>query len=126
MTVSETKYLVRCYFCEQEKPSTDPLASNCKQCAQENELDKVATFYTNWNGHRYAGYGFYTRINNKYVNTFTQIGPLNPSEVSSFITNTKIYLYDKDDKIIDTIKIPGAPLTLQNVKKKLSIYLTFS
>lgn len=109
-------YIHKCFFCKEEINSTDSTSYHCDACAKDNGLDDVITFYYD-NGRKIEGYGIKIRLNN---GIFCDI-------IAHFEDNeTRIYLYNRADYFKDRLVLPGTQLTLQNVKKKLPIYLLFS
>lgn len=127
-------YPINCYFCKQSYPSADPLGINCSSCKEEYELHQVNSFYTTWSGaheesiniKHLLGYGVSLYMNGAVVSTFTQIIANSDTDPKPFQPMTTIYLYNQEDVLINRIRLNGSPFTLENVKKKLSIYLTFS
>lgn len=110
------QHLVKCLFCNQEIPGSGENICRCKQCAEANDLEEVFTFYYDV-GKKLEGYKFKLKLSNGYFyDVFTRIDKF----------KTDIYIYNEEGYYVEKVHLPGNPINLQNVKKKLPLYMLFS
>lgn len=113
MSTYETLVPMRCYFCKRlvEERET-PNKIICHYCAHRYNLREVSTFYGKFRP-RLSHIFFKVEdrtywamvVYDKYTNIYFRIGKSTYSKI---------------------MQVPGNPLTPENIKAKISLYLTFS
>lgn len=109
-------YTHQCFFCKRNLMSPDIEASYCAQCTESYNMNSVNIFY-DVEGIKTIGYTLKFEIDD---------GRHYDIHGNLLVPKTIIYTYDKDDVFVEAIILPGTPFNLQNVRKKLPIYLLFS
>jgi hypothetical protein len=106
--------MIPCYFCKEQRNAVSACA--CKPCAQKYQVELVASYYSDQNGQN---------IDNTKISFFHN--KKNYEIVSSYVGNQTYITAQADQFVWRTIlTLPGHPLTLDNFRVKLPLYLTFS